>query len=102
MKLKLAFALALALPSTALLAATDDEIHFAEAGPAGATLIWGGGEGQPSQSVTIANPAGSDCLRLYMYMVSFKKAMTGDKFGYAFFVDPAKKTCKIQMGAVGL
>jgi hypothetical protein len=81
---------------------TFDDVNSTTAGPGGVTFNYGGGEGQPSHDVTIAGTAGSDCLRMYMYIGALKRAPGGaDEFGLSFSIDLTKKVCSMQLRPIG-
>lgn len=78
-------------------------VDTVQATAAGVEFTYIGGLGVASQSVTIAGTAGSDCLRMFMYIDAAKRAAgNNDTFGLSFNVNKSTKTCSMQTHAIGI
>ncbi len=94
---------AMFLTSTAFAAGnfvSSTEIGTAKTTSGGITFTYGGGEGQAQQTVTIAGAAGSDCLRMWMFIEAYTKG-SSNSFGPAMTIDVQNKSCSMQIRPMG-
>ena len=76
-------------------------IQTVETSAAGVKFSHNPGEGQPSITVTIPGTAGTDCLRMFMYITSLKKEGGIDADGLNFSINIPQKTCSMQTVLIG-